>query len=237
MTASLPPTVEHPPIMAARQNGAGRPEHRRRSRRWLLIAAVLLLLAGGLGLRLATAGPPPEPPAMPTATAPKLTARGRVQPAAQARIGTLAGGVVMRLAVAAGDQVVEGQEVARVRGAGGAPDVLTAPWSGTITSVPVNLGDTVTPGATVATLGDLSRLRVETTDVDEFLIGRVRPGGRVTILVDALDRRELPGYVATVALQAQTTTAGDDYYPVVIDLLEPAADLRPGMSVRVTFHE
>lgn len=229
MSAGPPPIVGRSAAPPARSTP-------RRPRRALLLLAGLLVLAAGAGLRLAPGTP--ETPTPPTpAVRPALTARGRVQPAQQARIGTLAGGVVTRLAVAPGDHVAEGQEVARVRLASGASEVLTAPWSGTITTVPANLGDTVTPGSLIATLGDLSRLRVETTDVDEFIISQVRAGGRVLVAVDALDRRELPGYVATVALQPTTAATGDEHYPVTIELLDADPGLRPGMSVRITFQE
>ena len=67
-------------------------------------------------------------------------------------------------------------------------------------------------------VADLTRLHVQTNDVDEFLIGRVKVGQPVMLQVEALDRRELSGRVQTVALQPQSTAAGDLHYPVTIDL-------------------
>ena len=97
---------------------------------------------------------------------------------AHARIATLTGGVVTSLPVRPGQWVGEQQEIARIRLPGGALEVLTAPWPGAVTGVQVNLGDTVLPGAIIATLGDLGRLQVETTDVDEFIIRHVAPAWR-----------------------------------------------------------
>jgi biotin carboxyl carrier protein len=191
-------------------------------------AAVLVLV---VALRAALA---PKPPPAAPAPAPKLTARGQVRPVAQARVGTLSGGVVASLAAAAGDAVDEQQELARVRGAG-VVEVLTAPRRGTVTSVPVGVGDTVTPGTTVAVVADLSRLQVETTDVDEFLVGRLRRGQPAALVVLALDGRELHGFVRSVALQPQTAGGRDAHYPVAIDLVDPPPDLRLGMEVRITF--
>jgi hypothetical protein len=91
------------------------------------------------------------------------------------------------------------------------------------------------PGTTVATIGDLSHLQIETTDVDEFLIAHVQRGQAVVVTVDALDQRPFRGYVRTVALQFQKNDSGDDHYPVVIDLADPTSALRPGMTVRVDF--
>ncbi|MBI2322532.1 MAG: HlyD family efflux transporter periplasmic adaptor subunit, partial [Chloroflexi bacterium] len=136
--------------------------------------------------------------------------------------------------VEVGEAVREQQEIARVRGPGGT-EVLVAPWDGTITSLPVQVGDTVLPGALIATVGDLSRLQVETTDVDEFIIAYVRRGQAVTLSVDALDGRLLRGRVRSVALEPQRSAEGDEHYPVVIDLAEIPVELRPGMTVRVNF--
>ncbi len=122
-----------------------------------------------------------------------------------------------------------------MRGPGGL-EVLVAPLDGVVTGVLVHAGDTVVPGTVVATVGDLRQLQVETTDVDEFLVGRVQPGQAVSMTVEALDRRELAGRVRTVALEPRPNPSGDPHYPVVIDLLGALPpELRPGMTVRLTF--
>jgi multidrug efflux pump subunit AcrA (membrane-fusion protein) len=202
---------------------------------WLIpIAAGLLLL--GVALRFGIGQPASSLPATEPAVATRLVARGQVHPVSYARIATLAGGTVVRLTVEVGDQVTEEQEIARVRGANGT-EVVTAPWAGTVTSVPAHLGDTVLAGAPIATVGDLSRLRIETIDVDEFLIAHVRRGQWVRLTVDALDDYPLQGNVRSVALHQETTSIGDEHYPVVIELAESIAALRPGMTVRVHFAE
>ena len=163
----------------------------------------------------------------------KLTARGQIKPAAQARVGTIGGGVLNRLVVEVGDPVSDQQEMARVRGLDGT-EIVTSPLRGTVTAVLAHMGDTLGPGATIATVGDLSRLQIETTDVDEFLISNVRKDQAVTVFVDALER-SLPGRVRTVALQPIVASSGDEHYPVVIDLLDSTDTLRLGMSVRIRF--
>lgn len=204
-----------------------------RALHWLAAGLVLLLLVGAAALRVGSA-PPAVAPLADTGAA-KLVARGQVQPVAQARVGTLAGGVVTRLPIVVGETVVDEQELARVRGPSGTTEVLTAPWTGVITGLPAHLGDTVLPGAVVAMVGDLSRLQVETTDVDEFVIAAVWPGQRVRLTVDALEGRALTGTVRTVGLQPQLTAAGDEHYPVVVDLEGTVRELRAGMTVRVDF--
>jgi len=196
---------------------------------------VLLALVGVVAMNALTR-PTPALVAAPTPTAARLVAHGTIAPVSQARVGTLAGGVLSEVSVNVGQQVAAQQELARVRGPS-STEQLVAPFAGTITGVLAHTGDTLVPGAGVLLVADLTRLQVETTDVDEFLIGHVRPGQTVALSIDALDRRELTGRILTVALQPQTNATGDQHYPVTIDLGGTTPDLRPGMSVRITFPE
>jgi putative ABC transport system ATP-binding protein len=223
------------------------PVERKKPRRWprrvALGALVVALVGGGIayqrGLLNGILNPGTTPPS--AVTAPEQpaypTARGEVRPVAQARIGTLRGGVVNRLAVNVGQPVEEAQEIARINAPDGTAEVLVAPWRGTITDIPVHVGDTVAVGATVASVGDLSRLQIETTDVDEFIVARVRPGKAVQVTVDALDQAVLRGRVRSVALEPRRSPDGDDHYPTIVDLELPPIDLRVGMTVRVAFVE
>ena len=153
----------------------------------------------------------------------------------EAVVRTLVGGVVTRLSVDIGASVVENQEIARVRAPDGSISIVTAPWRGAVTNLPIHNGDTVSAGSVMAVVGDMSRLRVETDDVDEFMVARIRPGQPVTVTVDAIEGRELHGRVRTVALRSQETADGDDHYPVVVDLDWSPPEIRPGMTVRVHF--
>lgn len=225
-----PPQAAPPPPAAAKRTTT-----RRRRLILALVAALAVLVGLGVAQRFGPWRTTTPPPASEAPAAPTLIARGRVRPIAAARVGALTGGVLTRLAVEIGDQVAEQQEIGRVRGPNGQIEIVTAPWHGTVTSIPVHVGDTITPGTTIATLGDLSRLQIETTDVDEFIIGYVYRGQPVTISVDALDQLELAGYVRSVALEVTTDEYGDEHYPVIIDLVGSTPALRPGMSVRVRF--
>jgi hypothetical protein len=233
VTASSAEPVLAPPL-------SHRP--RRHWGRWLMLLLLVALLAGGgtayrLGM-LPDMGIGTTVPPSPVAEAPAYpTARGEVRPLAQAKIGTLRGGVVNRLAVSVGQSVDEAQEIARINGPDGSAELLVAPWRGTITDIPVHVGDTVAVGAVVASMGDLSRLQVETTDVDEFIVGRVRPGKTVMVTVDALDQRQLRGRVRSVSLEPRRGPDGDDHYPTTVDLEFPPLELRIGMTVRVAFVE
>lgn len=225
------PTIPEPPT-EMREPLAVRPRRGRRITIGIAVAIMVLITAAALARQTAPSSAPSVLTGA-TATASKLTARGQVRPIAQARVGTQTGGVVNRLIVQAGDFVAEEQEIARVRGPAGT-EIVTAPFQGTITSVLARFGDTLPPGAPIATVGDLTRLQVETSDVDEYLIPYIYRGQSVTLLVDALDQ-ELAGLVRTVALEPAISSVGDEHYPVAIDLLETSPRLRPGMSARIRF--
>jgi multidrug efflux pump subunit AcrA (membrane-fusion protein) len=200
----------------------------------LLWTAIGLSAAVLVGVAAATKlAAPPKPAAIPVTQA--LTSRGVVQPAARASIATLSGGIVEQLPVQAGQIADARQLLARIS-LPGQTELLVAPWRGTVTGTSVHLGDSLMPGTVVATMADLSRYQVETTDVDEYLIGHIWPNQPVSMTVEALDRATMRGFVKSVSLQQQTVAGGSNY-PIVIDLAGPYSNLRPGMTVRVTFLE
>lgn len=108
---------------------------------------------------------------------------------------------------------------------------LLAPIEATVVKVDVYAGEAVLPGQTVITLGNLSDLRVETTDLSERDIADVEVGQAVNVYIEALDL-DTGGEVISIAPQA-TTIGGDVVYTVVIGLDEQPAGLRWGMSADI----
>jgi len=208
----------------------------RRRIAWVLAAAVLaaVLVAGGVGL--AQRGPPPEPAALravdrvPSA----LVAHGVVEPARSARVRNQAGGVLQSLSVSVGDEVQDKQLLAVVQTPTSA-EMLVAPFGGTVTDVPANVGDTLLPGTTIASIGTLRDYQVSTTDVDQYLAARVRPGLRVAVDIDALDDAGLMGTVRSVALEPTSSSSGTQSYAVTVAVPGAPPDLRPGMVARLDF--
>jgi multidrug efflux pump subunit AcrA (membrane-fusion protein) len=200
----------------------------------VLLGGAVLVLAAGIALWVATSANSTATVApTPTATV-VLSAHGAIQPVAHATIATMSGGVVRALSARVGEDVGNQREIAEIS-TPTQSEILVAPWRGTIMGLSVHVGDTVMPGAVVATIGDLSRYQVETTDVDEYLIGQIHPNQQVSMTVEALGGRRIAGTVDTVALSQQTTSAGVANYPVVIRLFANDPDLRPGMTVRIVF--
>ena len=109
---------------------------------------------------------------------------------------------------------------------------LAAPFGGTVGTVNVRVGEIVSPGQPLLTLGDLDTLRVETTDLDEIDVVRVSVGQEVAVTFDALPDRVFVGRVARVAPMAESGTGGV-HYTAIVTLDEMDVVLRWGMTAFV----
>jgi len=110
---------------------------------------------------------------------------------------------------------------------------LKAPFAGTIGKLNIHQGEWVLPGQPILVLADLDHLRVETSDLSERDVPRVKIGQKVTVLIKALNQ-EASGHVTQIAPLADTL-GGDVVYKTTIDLDALPEGLRPGMSVEVQF--
>lgn len=116
-----------------------------------------------------------------------------------------------------------------------ANSTLATPVGGTVTSVDISVGETATPGRALITIADLSKFRIETTDLSEVDIPKVKVGQNATVYIEALDR-EITGKVLEIAQQSETV-GGDVVFKVTIELDEQPEGLRWGMSAEVTLEE
>ncbi len=106
---------------------------------------------------------------------------------------------------------------------------LAAPFAGTVAAVNLKEGEMVSPGVSVVTLGDLSHLRLETDDLSETNIARVKLGQIVSITYEALPGATFTGKVTYIAPIASQKQGGTNYAVYVeCDRLDPA--LRWGMT-------
>lgn len=105
-----------------------------------------------------------------------------------------------------------------------------APFAGTVGRVQVREGEQIHRGAPLLTLGDLSTLRVETTDLDEIDVAKVHVGETVHITFDAFPDRVLKGRIIRIDPMA-APGAGGVYYTTIIALEEVAPEIRWGMTV------
>ena len=109
---------------------------------------------------------------------------------------------------------------------------IRAPFAGTVGAVDVRMGELVTPGQPLVTLGDLATLRVETTDLDEIDVARVAVGQPVAVTFDALPERVFAGRVTRISPMAEPGSGGV-HYTVLVELEETAPAIRWGMTAFV----
>jgi multidrug resistance efflux pump len=112
---------------------------------------------------------------------------------------------------------------------------LTAPFAGAVVEIGLRKGEMVAPNVPLITLADLSRLQVETTDLDEWGAAKVRVGQRAEITVNAFDDKTLTGTVVAIASQGRELPTGEVAFTVTIALAEQDPDLRWGMTMKVEF--
>jgi len=107
-----------------------------------------------------------------------------------------------------------------------------APFDGTVGMVHVRRGEEVQQGDRVVTLGDLSTLRVETTDLDEIDVTRVEVGQSVDVSFDAFPDRVFKGRLVRINPMAEEVGGGVNY-TTIIELDELAPEIRWGMTAFV----
>jgi HlyD family secretion protein len=109
---------------------------------------------------------------------------------------------------------------------------LLAPFDGTVAAVNMREGEVVTPGMTVITLGDLTNLRLETDDLSETNIARVKIGHAADITFEALPGQPFKGKVTFIAPISSAKQGGTNY-TIYIELDQIAKELRWGMTGHV----
>lgn len=110
---------------------------------------------------------------------------------------------------------------------------MTAPFAGTIVSVPAAVGDLVSSGTTIMTLADLTTLRVRAI-VDETDISSIQIGQDATITFDAFPGARFQGKVLEVPLQG-TLSQNVLTYQVPVSMTASAdVALKPGMTANIS---
>jgi HlyD family secretion protein len=130
-------------------------------------------------------------------------ARAQASAAAEAlkKVRTMARPEELRAARARLDQALAASDLLRKAIADCA---LVSPISGVVTQVPVERGELVAAGATVAVVSDLDRVHVMIY-VTEVELARVKLGGRADISIDGLAGRTFAGTIAYISPEAEFT--------------------------------
>jgi HlyD family secretion protein len=109
---------------------------------------------------------------------------------------------------------------------------LTAPISGTVTSVANLPGDLVSAGTTGVEIDNLSSLYVDVV-VSEIDIDKVKVGQPVQLTFDAIPNQTYNGKVTTVGTVG-TSSQGVVNFPVTVQITDADARVKPGMSAAVS---
>ena len=116
-----------------------------------------------------------------------------------------------------------------------AQGMLTAPFDGTVASVSVLPGEFVSSDQAVITLATLNALQVETTDLMEHDITKIKVGAPVDISIKALNKN-FTGKVTGISPMANTV-GGDVVFKVTIAFDKQPENLLWGMTAEVAIGE
>lgn len=109
---------------------------------------------------------------------------------------------------------------------------LRAPFDGIVSAIFLSPGEWAQPDVPVVELLDTTRWRVETRNVGELNIGRVRVGHEAAVRVIAFRDRVLEGRIAAISPVA-VVQQGDTTYTLIVELDPVELPLRPGMNAEV----
>ncbi len=109
---------------------------------------------------------------------------------------------------------------------------LTAPISGTVTSVGNMPGDLVSAGTTGVEIDNLSSQFVDVV-VSEIDINKIQVGQAVQLTFDAIPNQTYNGKVTTVGTVG-TSSQGVVNFPVTVQLTDADGKVKPGMSAAVS---
>ena len=109
---------------------------------------------------------------------------------------------------------------------------IYAPFAGQVAAIAVNPGEWASAGQPVFTLLDTRNWLVETKNISELNISRIRVGQSVQVQVIAFPDQLLSGEVATIYPIA-VVQQGDTTYTLLIRLAPTPLALLPGMNAEV----
>jgi RND family efflux transporter MFP subunit len=132
-------------------------------------------------------------------------------------------------------QVISAQAALEIAQAGFAQSVLVAPYDATVASVNVVPGEYVQQNQVVMTLATLNNLQLETTDLSERDITKVKIGSPVNIFIEA-SNENINGKVIGISPRANTV-GGDVVFKVTIAFDKQPENLLWGMTAEVTIEE
>jgi multidrug efflux pump subunit AcrA (membrane-fusion protein) len=107
---------------------------------------------------------------------------------------------------------------------------ISAPFAGTVVSIPAEEGALVSPGVIVVRIADTAAWTFETTEVDEAIVGDIAEGAAATVRLDGFPDVDIPATVTQVG-EYGAELQGDVRFTVV---LEPDGAVPDGVRWNMT---
>jgi len=112
---------------------------------------------------------------------------------------------------------------------------LISPISGIVAEINIIAGEFAIPGKILLVVSDMANLQINTTDLSERDITKVKVGAIATIFIDALNE-EFSGKVSTISPIADTL-GGDVIYEITLSFDAPPENALNGMTAEVSIEE
>ena len=112
---------------------------------------------------------------------------------------------------------------------------LISPISGIVAEINIIAGEFAIPGKILLVVSDMANLQINTTDLSERDITKVKVGAIATIFIDALNE-EFSGKVSSIAPIADTL-GGDVIYEITLSFDAPPENALNGMTAEVSIEE
>lgn len=147
---------------------------------------------------------------------------------AQARLDRLKAGASAEEIAIAQAKIDQAKAEAALVAAQLAQTRLVAPFDGVVAKLLIDAQQFVGPGVPIVQLADLSRLRVETSDLSENDVARIQIGAAAQVSFDALPEANVSGKIARIDPKAKEGAGVN--YTAVIQLDQIPEGLRWGMT-------
>lgn len=168
-----------------------------------------------------------------------LRLHGDVAPKSRVNVYPDTSGILIRFTVNTGDTVNRGSIIAYIDpgrpGENYSASPVTSPVAGTIISLPVEQGDKITTSTVVASVGDLSSLRIETA-VPERYIGVLKKGLAAVMTFEPYGEEEFTGKISQISPVLDTASRTN---AVTLEPDRPDERIKAGMfaTIRLIIEE
>ena len=113
-------------------------------------------------------------------------------------------------------------------------NVIASGYSGVVTEVSLEAGDTVNAGNTLLILNDYDEVTV-TVSVEESELANIREGDSVNVSIASYPDEDFTGTVDSIGESAYNSSTGTAYVEITVKLGGETSKLYEGMTAQVTF--